>query len=108
RVVEQPKETPPASGSGVPRSSHLQNTGAAHPADMNTKTAALSTPASKPEVTNTIGFVTGGGHTLLEKARQAKLKGYEGDPCRECGQFTMVRNGTCLKCDTCGTTSGCS
>ncbi len=38
----------------------------------------------------------------------AKLKGYEGDPCGECGQLTLVRNGTCLKCQTCGATSGCS
>lgn len=45
---------------------------------------------------------------LARKMQEAKLKGYEGDPCRECGLFTMVRNGTCLKCDTCGTTSGCS
>jgi ribonucleoside-diphosphate reductase alpha chain len=40
--------------------------------------------------------------------RNARLKGYEGDMCDECGQFTMVRNGTCLKCETCGATSGCS
>lgn len=39
---------------------------------------------------------------------EAKMKGYEGDGCAECGNFTMVRNGTCLKCDTCGSTSGCS
>lgn len=38
----------------------------------------------------------------------AKLQGYEGDPCPECGQFTMVRNGTCLKCVSCGATTGCS
>ncbi|MGE4159600.1 MAG: vitamin B12-dependent ribonucleotide reductase [Planctomycetota bacterium] len=43
-----------------------------------------------------------------EQVRLAKLKGYSGDPCRECGMFTMVRNGACLKCDTCGSTSGCS
>jgi len=43
--------------------------------------------------------------TAIQMARQ---KGYEGDPCSECKQFTMVRNGTCLKCETCGTTSGCS
>ena len=35
-------------------------------------------------------------------------KGYEGDACNECGNFTLVRNGTCLKCETCGSTSGCS
>ena len=38
----------------------------------------------------------------------ARMKGYEGESCSECGNFTMVRNGTCLKCDTCGSTSGCS
>jgi ribonucleoside-diphosphate reductase alpha chain len=43
-----------------------------------------------------------------EKAALARLKGYEGESCGECGNFTMVRNGTCLKCDTCGATSGCS
>jgi ribonucleoside-diphosphate reductase alpha chain len=39
---------------------------------------------------------------------EAKMKGYEGDPCGECGNFTLVRNGTCMKCNTCGGTSGCS
>jgi ribonucleoside-diphosphate reductase alpha chain len=43
-----------------------------------------------------------------ERIRTARLKGYEGDACTECGNFTLVRNGTCLKCNTCGTTSGCS
>ncbi|MDW8351512.1 MAG: adenosylcobalamin-dependent ribonucleoside-diphosphate reductase [Anaerolineae bacterium] len=43
-----------------------------------------------------------------EKAHQARLKGYEGDPCPECGAWTLVRSGTCLKCDTCGSTTGCS
>ena len=39
---------------------------------------------------------------------QARMQGYEGDPCGECGNYTLVRNGTCLKCNTCGGTSGCS
>ena len=39
---------------------------------------------------------------------EARMKGYEGDACGECGNFTLVRNGTCMKCDTCGGTSGCS
>ena len=43
-----------------------------------------------------------------EKRAEAKAKGYEGEACGECGNFTLVRNGTCLKCDTCGGTSGCS
>ena len=45
---------------------------------------------------------------VLSASEMARLKGYEGDPCTDCGQFTMVRNGTCLKCITCGTTTGCS
>jgi len=44
----------------------------------------------------------------LERIRAARIKGYEGDSCAECGNFTLIRNGTCLKCDTCGATSGCS
>jgi ribonucleoside-diphosphate reductase alpha chain len=43
-----------------------------------------------------------------EKRAEARAKGYEGDPCGECGHWTMVRNGTCLKCETCGNTTGCS
>ena len=43
-----------------------------------------------------------------DRRAEAKLKGYEGDPCGECSNFTLVRNGTCLKCETCGGTSGCS
>jgi ribonucleoside-diphosphate reductase alpha chain len=43
-----------------------------------------------------------------QRMSEAKLRGYEGTSCSECHNFTMVRNGTCLKCDTCGSTSGCS
>lgn len=46
--------------------------------------------------------------TRLERIREARMKGYEGDACGECGNFTLVRNGTCMKCNTCGSTSGCS
>ena len=43
-----------------------------------------------------------------ERRAEAKAKGYEGEMCPECMNFTLVRNGTCLKCDTCGSTTGCS
>jgi ribonucleoside-diphosphate reductase alpha chain len=46
--------------------------------------------------------------TTEDKIRLARLKGYEGDPCSECGQLTLIRSGACCKCDTCGATSGCS
>ena len=42
------------------------------------------------------------------KAEEARIKGYEGESCTNCNQFTLVRNGSCLKCITCGETSGCS
>ncbi len=38
----------------------------------------------------------------------ARIQGYEGDPCSVCGHLTLVRNGSCLKCLTCGSTTGCS
>ena len=43
-----------------------------------------------------------------ERRAMAVAQGYTGNSCSECGNFTMVRNGTCEKCDTCGATSGCS
>ena len=61
-----------------------------------------------------LAAVGGGGSVLssraisLDAVRDARAKGYEGDPCGECGQFTLVRNGSCLKCTACGATSGCS
>jgi len=53
----------------------------------------------------TIKSVSGQHVTEIAHAR---LKGYVGDACDACGSFTLVRNGTCLKCDSCGATSGCS
>ena len=47
-------------------------------------------------------------HAAAEKRAEARAKGYEGEACGECGNFTLVRNGTCMKCDTCGSTTGCS
>jgi len=53
----------------------------------------------------TSSFAIGTG---IDARAKAKMQGYEGDPCGECGNYTLVRNGTCLKCNTCGGTSGCS
>ena len=44
----------------------------------------------------------------VDARTKAKMQGYEGDPCGDCGNYTLVRNGTCMKCNTCGATSGCS
>jgi ribonucleoside-diphosphate reductase alpha chain len=55
-----------------------------------------------------VGVAAATSDVRLDRMREARLKGYEGDACGECGNFTLVRNGTCLKCVTCGCTSGCS
>jgi len=46
--------------------------------------------------------------TQLDPRAKAKMQDYEGEACGDCGNYTLVRNGTCMKCNTCGATSGCS
>jgi ribonucleoside-diphosphate reductase alpha chain len=55
-----------------------------------------------------LGFAAPSARPEMDKRTEALMKGYVGDSCGECGNFTLVRNGTCLKCDTCGGTTGCS
>lgn len=38
----------------------------------------------------------------------ARTMGFTGDVCVNCGGVRMVRNGSCLMCNDCGTTTGCS
>ncbi len=47
-------------------------------------------------------------HPSVEALRMAKEQGFEGDACDQCGMMMMVRNGSCLKCTSCGATTGCS
>ena len=49
-----------------------------------------------------------GVSTAENLSASSRFQGYTGDACPECGHFTLIRNGTCQKCDTCGTTTGCS
>jgi ribonucleoside-diphosphate reductase alpha chain len=65
------------------------------------------TPAAPP-AKPAAATASAGGLLLADRIKQARAKGYEGDPCSSCGQLTMVRSGACAKCDTCGETSGCS
>jgi len=64
---------------------------------VTTESYAMSTSVS-----------SGGSTTQTSLLMEARVKGYEGESCGECGNFTLVRNGTCMKCNTCGATSGCS
>ena len=59
-----------------------------------------------PEASESI--VATGAATTISARDKAKMQGYEGEACGECGNYTLVRNGTCMKCNTCGGTSGCS
>lgn len=61
----------------------------------------------EPEVAHTHTH-THAHNSYESEYEKAKQLGYSGDACPECGSMTMVRNGTCLKCITCGSTSGCS
>ena len=70
--------------------------------------AAVPTGTDSAVITAAISASGGMAGGEMDEARIAKMKGYEGDACGECGNFTLVRNGTCMKCLTCGGTSGCS
>jgi len=49
-----------------------------------------------------------GNTTVSHATQEARSWGFDGSACPECGNFSLVRNGTCLKCVTCGATTGCS
>ncbi|HVV26787.1 MAG TPA: hypothetical protein VHC40_02355, partial [Rhizomicrobium sp.] len=66
--------------------------------------ASISAAGGRAAVVEAAGM----RETRAARAAEARLKGFEGDSCGSCGNFTLVRNGTCMKCNTCGSTSGCS
>ncbi|MEE2786759.1 MAG: vitamin B12-dependent ribonucleotide reductase [Myxococcota bacterium] len=68
---------------------------------------ASTTPASAELGTSSMS-VQSSGRATVRAIQMARQQGYEGDPCTECHAFTLVRNGSCLKCMTCGSTTGCS
>jgi ribonucleoside-diphosphate reductase alpha chain len=70
---------------------------------------SLPTPAATRKVVavSRVSSGTGGCDTKADSIREARQKGYEGDPCPNCQSLTLVRSGACAKCETCGETSGC-
>ena len=68
--------------------------------------AATSLRPAPAEATATAAVM--GAASVTDQIQQARMQGYEGESCPECQNFTLVRNGTCLKCNTCGSTTGCS
>ncbi|MEO3414813.1 vitamin B12-dependent ribonucleotide reductase [Roseovarius sp. CAU 1744] len=80
--------------------------GAADPvATLETLVPETSAAAVATTTTSTTAVAAA---TTMDARTKAKMQGYEGDPCGDCGNYTLVRNGTCMKCNTCGATSGCS
>jgi hypothetical protein len=79
----------------------------AAPSPVVPDAVASAAPAATPAALSGRA-VTPVAPLVMTERDQARLRGYEGDPCWNCGQFTLARNGTCLKCDSCGETSGCS
>jgi ribonucleoside-diphosphate reductase alpha chain len=83
-----------------------------HPARVVTE-ELVNTPieGSSGTILASVGPATTGTNGLPPGStarEQSRARGYTGDACPDCGHFTLVRNGTCLKCDVCGATTGCS
>ena len=82
-------------------------TAAAAPAEEAVTTMRAATPEAAV-VTEAVAVTSNAEAVTAERVQQARMQGYEGESCPECQNFTLVRNGTCLKCNTCGSTTGCS
>ena len=82
-------------------------TAAAAPAEEAVTTMRALTPETAV-VTEAVATTSNAEAVTAERVQQARMQGYEGESCPECQNFTLVRNGTCLKCNTCGSTTGCS
>ena len=85
----------------------------AAPATATASAQVVETTSLAPSVTSEAAVQTAAtvATATIDKStqvQQAKMQGYEGESCPECQNFTLVRNGTCLKCNTCGSTTGCS
>ena len=95
----------------VPRELVLVEGGASAAAALDRAAAsAAAAEAIVPEAGAALAVGASSGEGTVENGARtkARMQGYEGDPCGECGNYTLVRNGTCMKCNTCGATSGCS
>lgn len=70
--------------------------------------ATASGPVATASAAVSVSGGSGASAMAMSAVTKAKMQGYEGESCGECGNYTLVRNGTCMKCNTCGGTSGCS
>ncbi|MGQ3486449.1 vitamin B12-dependent ribonucleotide reductase [Roseovarius pacificus] len=72
------------------------------------QTLVPETATATVAATSTTTTAVASGSVSMDARTKARMQGYEGEACGECGNYTLVRNGTCMKCNTCGATSGCS
>src|SRR5262249_10066501 len=105
-----PSVPSPAEGGSASRVTSL----ASHRAETAGATALKAEPEARVSPATALDTMTWADPkthakaAAAEKRAEAKAQGYEGEACGECGNFTLVRNGTCMKCNTCGSTTGCS
>jgi len=62
---------------------------------------------ARPEPSTTLILSNGKVDPKPIPKLEVRLPGFTGDPCRQCGQFMLVRVGTCVRCNGCGWDSGC-
>jgi len=93
-----------------PKSSHLMVQGKRLAVNMKSTSnePAIDSKGMESDSLNTATAVATKSSRMVDKVERARQMGYEGDACPNCGAMTLVRNGTCLKCTTCGETTGCS
>ncbi|MEC7705621.1 MAG: vitamin B12-dependent ribonucleotide reductase, partial [Pseudomonadota bacterium] len=77
-------------------------------ATTSLKPATTSASLAKTIANEAMAEAVTATDVMENRRKEARLQGYEGESCPECQNFTLVRNGTCLKCNTCGATTGCS
>jgi len=99
---------PPQSDSGKGTVKALAGGMSAHDTDGTVSVQAMPTALSAAALPVQVLDQPRPEQSEVVKIAQARIKGYEGDPCPTCGSFTLVRSGTCMKCNTCGGTTGCS
>jgi len=111
-VVMSGGATTPSSGGGSPSGNVTAFSGGGATARGGAAAALKAEPEAPPSPATALEHLpwtqTDARAHAAERRAEAKAKGYEGEACGECGNFTLVRNGTCMKCDTCGSTTGCS
>jgi ribonucleoside-diphosphate reductase alpha chain len=73
-----------------------------------TDLGVLRRQGEKRDLQMTLDSVTSLENKVTKERRVARERGYTGDICASCGSSQMRRNGTCLKCDACRETTGCS